>query len=211
MVLAYVALLVGATVPALRDPGDGPRAPDPAAEAPGDRFIEAWRESRSATFVASGTFERFAPSTGARLVSEAYLAQDPPRRVQRELGGVQGRDGDRVLLCPLLPDGETGACRFGEPSGTSYAESVDAEVAALAAHVRGDRPLYAVSEGGPGCFDLRRLRFDPVAVYGQAARFCFDPETGAPTLRQVEFDGGVVERVVYTEIRTDVSAGDLEV
>ena len=136
----YAAAIVAVTV-TTRDgelrPGDRPSDGD-AAEA----FVDAWERSRQATFVRSGTFERRSETTGAVITSEDVLAQRPPRRLHRQLGGVDGRDDRRTIVCPAPPAGSTDApaCTFGDPAGPTYDEDVATEVAALRTLVEGPLP-----------------------------------------------------------------------
>lgn len=188
---------------------------------PGDRpddgtateeLIEAWERSRSATFLRSGTFERRSDVTGAAIASEDVLAQRPPRRLHRQLGGVDGRDDDRIIVCPAPPAGEDeGECRLGGRGGPTYAEDVTAELAGLHSILEGPAPLYAVARAREeGCFELAQLRSDPRAPFGTEARFCFDAATGAPVDSRVRYEGGIVEVVAVTEIRAEVTDGDLQ-
>jgi hypothetical protein len=208
-VLAYAALVVVVTVVALGE-ADLDRSAvtgsDPAAG-----FAAAWERRGRATFVASGTYERTSEVTGATLASEDVVVQRPPQRVHRQLGGIEGRDDDRLLVCPAPPVGsdEREPCRLGPPSGVSYAASVAREVEGVRSLTAGDDPLYAVSEAGPGCFDLRLRRVDPRAPFGVAASFCFDAETGAVSSSRVRHEGGIVEVVVVTAIRAEVTDADL--
>lgn len=209
MVAAYAALAAHAavTTPHGRstDPGSTELV-DPAGE-----LVAAWERSREATFVTEGTYERHSEVTGATIASEDYVAQRPPRRVHRQLGGVDGRDDDRLLVCPAAPEGEDEApCRLGAPGGRTYAQSVEREVAGLRSLVSGASRLYSVTAGGPGCFDLELLRVDPRAPFGIEASFCFDAASGAPAGHRVRHEGGIEEIVVVTEIRTDVTDEDLE-
>lgn len=208
-VLAYAALLVAVTVAALGEPDLDRSAeiePDPAAA-----FAAAWERSREATFVASGTYERTSEVTGATLSSEDVVVQRPPQRVHRQLGGIEGRDDDRLLVCPAPPAGseDQEPCRLGPPSGVSYATSVAREVEGVRSLTAGDDPLYTVGAAGPGCFELRLRRVDPRAPFGVAASFCFDAATGAPASSRVRHEGGIVEVVVATSIRAEVTDADL--
>ena len=162
VVALYAAALVAVAV-STRDgslrPGDRPSEGD-ATEA----FIDAWERSRQATFVRSGTFERRSEATGATISSEDVLAQRPPRRLHRQLGGVDGRDDRRAIACPAAVDGgEAPACVFGDPAGPTYEEDVATEIAALRTQVAGASPVYAVEEIGEGCFALAQLRSEPRA------------------------------------------------
>ena len=205
LALAVLAAAVGTSI-AVFGAGDDASETEPADAA--TEFVAAWERSRTATFVATGTWERRSVATGSELTSEAYLAQDPPRRLQEEQGGVQGRVDDRLLLCPSGPDDAAAACALGPPTGVAYAESVDAEVEALATLVEGPDRLYDVTADG-GCFTLTQQRVEPRAPYGTSATFCFDAATGAPARREVRFERGIVERVVYDEIRAEVTSDDL--
>jgi hypothetical protein len=140
------------------------------------------------------------------------LAQQPPRRLHRQLGGVEGRDDDRLIVCPAPPAGEENdpePCRIGPPGGLTYEESVTREVAGLRSLTQGNQPLYRVRELEPGCFQIELLRVDPRAPFGVEASFCFDPDTGAPSASRVRHEGGIVEVVTVTSIRTDVTDIDL--
>jgi hypothetical protein len=212
-VLAYAALLGGVAVVAIGDDPDRsglsrPVVDDDVAE----RFVAAWERSRQATFVTSGTYERRSAVSGASIASEDVVAQRPPRRLHRQLGGVDGRDDDRLVVCPAPPAGEEDEpepCRLGEPGGPTYAESVANEVAGLRSLTTGPDPLYIVTAGRPGCFELELVRIDPRAPFGVEASFCFDEATGAPAGSRVRHAGGVEEVVVVTDIRTAVTDADL--
>ena len=206
----YAAALVAATVTtdhtALR-PGDRPD--DGAAAA---AFIDAWERGRNATFLRTGTYERRSDVTGSAISSEDVLAQRPPRRLHRQLGGIDGRDDRRTLSCPSTPSGDPPAdCTLGDPGGPSYAEDVEREVAALQTLLGGPTPVYAVGAGPePGCYELVLLRVEPRAPFGREARFCFDAATGAPTNSRVAYEGGIVEVIAVTELRGEVSDAELE-
>jgi hypothetical protein len=188
-------------------PGDRPSGDD-AVEA----FIDAWERSREATFVRSGTFERRSEDTGAVITSPDVLAQQPPRRLHRQLGGVDGRDDRREIVCPAPPDvgGDPPPCTFGDPAGPTYAEDVAAEIAALRTQVAGRTRAYAVEQVGDGCFALAQLRSEPRAAFGTEARFCFDEATGAPTDSRVHYPGGIVEVVAVSSLTPTVADADLE-
>ncbi len=187
----------------------GERADDGTAAR---ELISAWKRSRTASFVRFGTFERRSEVTGAVISSADVLAQQPPRRIHRQLGGVDGRDDDRIVVCPAPPPGQgASACRLGEPGGPTYDESVAAELDGLRSILLGPAPLYAVARGGDdGCFDLAQRRVDPRAPFGIEARFCFDPASGAPAGSRVHYAGGIVEVVSVTEIRGVVTDRDLQ-
>lgn len=212
VVVAYAVLLAAVSVQAIRDP-DLERGGEPAADAlaVAEAFVEAWERSRTATFLTVGTYERHSEVTGATITSQDVVAQRPPRRIHRQLGGVDGRDDDRVIVCPAPPAGqEPEPCRFGPSGGVSYERSVAREVAGVRSLTTGPDPLYRVAAADPGCFDLDLLRVDPRAPFGVAASFCFDAETGAPASRRVEHEGGIVEVLTVTAITASVTDRDLE-
>lgn len=213
LVGAYVALMVGVVVAELgRDEvgRGGAAGPD---EQVGEELASAWERSRTATFVVSGTYERSSPVTGASLASEDVLAQRPPDRLHRQLGGVDGRRDDRILLCPAPPAGDDDVqpCRLGPPGGPTYQEDVAQEVAGVRSLTAGPSALYAVRRGpDEGCYLLDLQRPDPRAPFGIEASLCFDPATGAPSSSRVVHAGGVVEVTAAISIRTDVTDADLE-
>ncbi|HLT15293.1 MAG TPA: hypothetical protein VK007_01215 [Acidimicrobiales bacterium] len=211
VVVGWAALLAALAVDAVREPDHERPTPSSAAGEAAASFVDAWERSRLATFVTVGTYRRHSEVTGAEIASEDVLAQRPPRRLHRQLGGVDGRDDDRLLVCPAPPPGQDPApCHLGPPGGPTYEESVAREVAGLEDLVLGDDPLYAVTAGDPGCYELDLRRADPRAPFGIAATFCFDDETGAPTLRRVQHPEGVVEELVVTTVRAEVTDADLE-
>ncbi len=189
---------------------DFDRRPAPSAAA---EFARAWERSRLATVVTSGTYERRSEVTDVHLSSEDVVAQRPPRRLHRQLGGIEGRDDDRLLVCPAPPSDSTSdapPCRLGPRRGPSYAQSVADEVAGIVSLTTGDRPVYEVRFGDPGCFVLRLVRVEPRAPFGIAASFCFDARTGAVRSSRVRHEGGIVEVLVVTSIRTVVTDRDLQ-
>lgn len=205
-VYAGALVAVAVTTPSgdLR-PGDRPGDGGAVTE-----FIDAWERARTATFVRFGTFERRSSLTGAEIASEDVLAQDPPRRLHRQLGGVDGRDDDRLITCPAGPGGSGEPCQLGDPGGPTYDESVESEVAGLRSILLGAAPLYAVERADEaGCFELAQQRVDPRAPFGRQARFCFDAATGAPTNSRVEYEAGIVEVLAVTEVRAEVAEADL--
>ena len=154
----YAAALVAVTVTTddgELQPGDRRRRDDDDVEA----FVDAWERSRQATFLRLGTFERRSEVTEAVISSEDQLAQRPPRRLHRQLGGVDGRDDRRTIVCPATVDmAEPPRCDFGEPAGPTYDEDVATEVAALRTLLEGPLPCTRSKGLGDGCFELAQLR-----------------------------------------------------
>lgn len=211
VVAVYAGLLAWTSVRAVARP-DFDRSVQ-VDEAVSERFVTAWERSREAAYVATGTYKRHSDVTGATLSSEDVVAQRPPRRLHRQLGGVEGRDDDRLIVCPAPPAGgeeRPAPCRLGPPRGETYEETVQREVAGVRSLTQGEQPLYSVREPDSGCFDLALRRIDPRAPFGVQASFCFDAETGALSASSVRHEGGIVEVVTVTSIRTDVTDADLE-
>lgn len=201
-----VALLAAVVTTPHRD--RRPISDDPVAAS---AFVEAWERARLATFVRSGTFERRRPATGAVIASEDVLAQRPPRRLHRQLGGTEGRDQDRLVSCAAPIEGQAPPpCRLGAATGVTYVDDVAAEVSALRSLVGGSDPVYEVAVAGDRCFDLRQVRAEPRVPFGVSARFCFDATTGAPTDSRVRYAGGVEEVIVVVDLRAEVTDADLD-
>ena len=140
------------------------------------------------------------------------LAQRPPQRLHRQLGGVDGRDDRRMIVCPAVPDGtRSRACTFGEPAGPDLRRGRGHRGRRPCARSsRARRPVYAVERAGDGCFELAQLRVEPRAPFGVDARFCFDDATGAPTDSRVRYAGGIVEVLAVTTLTGTVRDADLE-
>lgn len=209
VVAAFAAALIAVSWLEVADPdlergGGG----DSAAAA---HFAEAWERSRMGTYVAVGVYRRTSEVTGATISSEDVVAQRPPRRLHRQLGGVEGRDDDRLLVCPAPPEGaeDRQPCRLSPPGGETYAASVERAVEGVRSLTTGAAPLYLVVEDDRGCFVLTLRRADPRAPFGVRASFCFDRATGAVRESTVRHAGGIVEVVSVTSIRAATDA-DLE-
>ena len=181
---------------------------DGATEAsPADALVEAWHRSRTATYHASGTFERSRPG-GNRLEVDVEIAQRPPDRLVRQFGEVSGYRRGRALECPAPLGDDPLECRPGRRAGP-YEAVVAREVARFAALVTGPDPLYEVRSADPGCWEMTRTRNDPRSGFGLEATICVDERTGA--VRSIVVDHGAVdERTVYDDISTEVTDEDLE-
>ena len=209
LLAAYVTLMALVVIDTPQD-----RAPEePAASEAGaaEAFVAAWERSRTSTYLTEGTFERRSEVTGASIASEDVVVQRPPRRIHRQLGGVDGRDDGRLLVCPAPPPGEDEPepCRYG-PEGRSYDSSVRREVEGVRSIVTGGDPLYTVTSPADGCFVLDLRRSDPRAPFGIGATFCFDAATGAPIRSEVRYAEGINEVVVVDRVTAEVTDADLE-
>lgn len=203
--VALVVLAVGMVASVAL--GSPPRS---ARGAPAARqFLDAWRRSRSGSFVVDATFSRTLPD-GQVLRSEVRTVQDPPdTRLVSGLGSVSGRLAGGVVGCPataaLTP------CVTG-PSAAPYASEVDADIAELARQLEGDAPAYRVvafTDTSDPCFRLDLARRIPSPPYGDHALFCFDRDTGAPSLTQIERPEAI-DRTEATRIRA-ITPADLQI
>jgi hypothetical protein len=177
-----VAGVVGVAVLAGLGWPSGDEDPAGGESAAATAFVDAWRRSRLATWVVDGRFER---RVGDRVVLavDVHRAQRPPDRLSVGFGAVDARAGGRRLAC-AEDDAGVVTCRDGGPA-PPYAEEVDDEIELLRRYVAPDG-LYTVAAEPGGCFRLRLRRAMLTPPYGQRARFCFDPETGAPVRAELE-------------------------
>jgi hypothetical protein len=183
-------------------PSDTVYPPDQAATA--DRFLDAWRRYREATFVAELAFERTLPD-GQTLSSSRVVVQDPPRRLVRQGDSTTTTDRDATMLCEPVGD-ET---RCTTQPGVDYEATVDAEVDEWRDAISGDVPQYAISEPEPGCFDLHLVVRMIAPPYGTDTRVCFDDATGALLRRQVVRDTGT-DTEEATRLTATVTEADWE-
>jgi hypothetical protein len=168
--------------PEARPSDDGARA-----------FIAAWRTSQLGTWKVVLRWQRTAG--GSRLDDEVHTAQRPPDRLSVVLGSVDARQGDRRLACATDADGRL-RCRDAG-AAAPWDHDVNAGEAVLRQQLLGPQRLYDVTAGSAHCFDFRLRVAYPAAPYGRRARFCFDEETGAPTLRDIDrVEGRDVEQAV---------------
>lgn len=207
-----VGLLVGAVLGWVSSRGDDEddaagsstttSAPETAEAAAA--LVDAWERSRTATYLSGSLLER-TTADGFIVEIPIVVAQRPPDRVVSTGTSVEGVVDGESWVCDEQLDG------LLECSTTPSTEDRDAEVAAeierLRGYFDGDLPIYRVSQTGD-CFDLRLTRAIQAPPYGQSARFCFDEESGAPTLQRVERAEGTDE-VTLVSVRTDVTAEDV--
>jgi len=148
---------------------DGDAAPE---------FIEAWRRSRTGTFVVESEWKRV-KSGGEELVSTSLLVQQPPRRLVRRLGTLSADLGDRHVECFTNADGVYG-CSDGIPLEATFDQDLDREMNDLRDHFSSTKPpIYRVRSDGHGCFELVQIHPYPNPTFGRLAQLCFDEETGA--------------------------------
>lgn len=198
--LAVVALLIAV--------GTLPRQETVDGEEAVDQLAEAWRRYRTGTFVVESEWRRTKASADGSLVSATQLVQRPPDRIQRQFGSVRGQVNGEVVRCSSDPV-EGYRCFSSDASAPDFAADVDAEVEAMRSYGRGERPLYAVTTAGDGCFELELVAAYPDPPYGRRATLCFDPESGALRYLRRELEG-VVEEQQALGIRTDVRDADFD-
>lgn len=218
LALAAVGLLLGAVVGVAAawlvgddpTPSDGSADPVDAAGPPetaeaADALLVAWERSRTATFL-SGSLLRRTTAAGATIELPVVVAQRPPDRVVSTGSSVSGVVGGESRVCDEQLDGLVRCRTFA--TGRDAGADVEEELDALAGYLEGDLPLYRVAQDGD-CFSLRLARAIHAPPFGQSARFCFDTESGAPSLQRVERAEGTDEVTLLT-VRTDVTDADLE-
>ncbi len=211
--LAAVVLLALVGLSALAalvddDPEQAPEDPPTGAEV----FLEAWARSRAATFRTISTFTRVSNTTDAELTDRVIVAQRPPDRLTIDGDGALGLVGGRRLACVYRR--QRLACEDAA-AGRTLEDETAQQLETLSGYTTGDDPLYTVTvlDREPivgDCFELRLTAPDLVAPpLGTLSRYCFDPETGAPSLTQVErVEADDETRVV--ELSAEVTAADLD-
>lgn len=179
---------------------DTPTAADPATEQvaaaaydeahrPNARaFIKAWERFREGTFTLELQLERTVTGLPEPLVSAGTIVQAPPQRTVRGFGSQSNVFGDVAQTCEVDSEGNQVCTAAHETE--SYREAVVREMATFAQYFETERPLYAVSLGTPGCYQLQLNRQSATTPYGTATKFCFDAATGAMTLFERTDDHG---------------------
>ncbi len=178
---AAVGVIVIAAIPLLlRD--STPAANSASRRAAATSFLAAWAASRAGTWKVDATFQR-TPATGSgKLSSPLEMVQRPPERLVRQFGSVTGVIDGKEVGCAPAPDG-TVKCRAG--AVVDYDDEVATEMSRLQSYVAGPLPIYAVFREGSDCYRLDRQIDYLAPPYGDHARFCFDPKTGAIVTAEV--------------------------
>ena len=143
-------------------------------------FLDAWQRYRDATYTTPVVFERVAKS-GQALESSSTYTQQPPRRVVRQAGGMLLTAGSASLTCTTVSNQMVCA----PAPATDYETEVAKELAIWRATLLGEVPYYRIAQPEAGCFQLDLAVAIPDPPYGDTARFCFDPPTGALARRQI--------------------------
>lgn len=175
-------------------------------ESAAEALVVAWDRWRNATFVSSGTWTRTLDSGVEPLTGDAYIAQDPPRRLVMRLGAVIESIDGTLVTCdnpsePVIVPG------CSEVDGLrSYEERLHSEMSLVLGYVRGDERIYDVAEID-GCFHVELIPAALRSPWGRAAQFCFDEETGALASSRVRRQSAVDEEIALV-IRADVDDAD---
>jgi len=208
--VVLVALVGLSALAAVIDDDPEPEGED-AATGP-EAFLAAWARSRAATFRTVSTFTRVSNTTDAELTDRVVVAQRPPDRLTVDRDGALGLVDGRRLACVFRE--RRLACEEAE-AGRTLEEETAQQLETLEDYTTGGDPLYAVTVLDPepivgDCFELRLTAPDLVAPpLGTLSRYCFDPETGAPSLTQVErVEADDETRVV--EVSAEVTDADLD-
>jgi hypothetical protein len=167
-------------------------------------YIADWKRSELGTWKVTMRWQRIVGTNN--LEDEIRTAQRPPDRLSVALGSVDARQGDRRLACAQGSDGKL-HCRDAGAAPPFDQQAVAGE-AVLRTQLLGPNRLYDVTQTSAHCYDFR-LRFTyPVPPYGRQARMCFDEETGAPTLRDIDrAEGRDIQEA--TSVSGQVSDADL--
>ena len=163
-------------------------------------FLASWERSRTETYRLESSFRRTVEGRSG-IASTQEIVQRPPERLVSQSGSVEARLDGRLVSCATGPDEEL-QCRDRGPA-PPYEDEVAEELERLEGYVRDERrPPYFVDRVD-GCFRLRLAIELPAAsrTYGETARFCFDPETGALLRSVVTREGSedVTEMVALTD------------
>jgi hypothetical protein len=194
--------------------GDDEFRTDPRAVAD---LLASWERSRTETYRLEAQFRRSVDGRPG-IVTSQEIVQRPPDRIVSQGGSIEARLDGRLVSCATGPDDEL-QCRDRGPA-PPYDDEVADAVDALEGYVRDERrPPYFVDRVG-GCFRLRLAVELPAAsrAYGEAARLCFDPETGAllrtvvtrVTSEDVTEAVDVTAEVEDRDLRLPAAAGDGE-
>ena len=170
-------------------------------------FLASWERSRTGTYRLESSFRRTVEGRSG-IASTQEVVQRPPERLVSQGGSVEARVGGRLVSCATGPDDQL-QCRDRGPA-PPYEDEVAEELETLEDYVRDDRrPPYFVDRVD-GCFRLRLAVELPAAsrTYGETARFCFDPETGA-LLRSVVTRAASEDVTEMVELSAEVDDRDL--
>jgi len=179
--VAGVVVGIAATVAvAATSTGGGTRRASSSGAA--NAYIADWRRSQLGTWKVVLRWQRTAH--GSHLDDQIRIAQRPPDRLSVALGSVEARSGGRSLACAAGEDGRL-RCRDAG-SAPPYDQEVNVGEAVLRQQLVGHKRLYDVTATSHHCYDFRLRVNYPAPHFGRQDRFCFDEDTGAPTLRDID-------------------------
>jgi hypothetical protein len=185
-----------------------PAAPEPELR---EELLATYARSRRATWLVTFEYHR-RTAAGGRLDLRLTELNRPPDHLSSGLGGLNGRVGDRQVVCTDV-DGR----RLCAPSGpvVPFEDELAAQLGELRDVLQPPAKWYAVEAaparrlaGEPAaCYGLRRIADVPDPPYGERAEYCFAAD-GAPLLTRIERREGTDERVAATVTR-QVGDGDV--
>jgi hypothetical protein len=208
--IVLAGLLALTVVAALRDGSSDEDEPEGEPVDQVEAFLDAWARSRAATFRSIAQFTRTSNSTDSTLERRIVGAQRPPDRLRIDDSGAAGIVDGRRIVCTFRD--EELHCNDARAQ-VSLEEQAEDQLASLRGYVTGDDPLYEVTADlgtdVGDCFELALAHRIVAPPLGITSRYCFDPETGAPTDTHVE----AVEAVddVHTlQLEAEVTDADLD-
>jgi len=186
-----------------------PAVPEPVLR---QEFLDAYERSRRATWLITYDFTRRLRNGGALDLTVFELSR-PPDHLIAGLGGLQGRVGEREIVC-----GDVDGATVCAPEGAAapFEEALAADLSELRDVLQPPAKWYAVEGGGERevagetarCFTLRRVAAVFSPPYGERAEYCFATADGAPLLNRVERREGADHRQAREVVR---QVGDAEV
>lgn len=168
-------------------------------------FLADWRRSRLGTWTIEATYSR---KQGKEVSTSSVLeTQRPPDYLLSGLGSVRGRDATHEYACSDAEESGT-VCTPGD-AVPSWDVMVALEMDALKTNVLASPPPYGVRRTSDDCYRLTRLRPMLSGSFGDRARICFDPATGARTLHEVH-QGEIVTTTRATRVTATVNEAVFE-
>jgi hypothetical protein len=198
-------IAVGVAVAAVLITGghfDGRVTPVPVPDA-SEAFVTAFQRSIEGTYVVEADYTRVL-TDGRTLRSRALVAQRPPDSVRRQFGGITGTVAGRTVTCSSELGGQFhcgGSAPAPDPTATMQQEMDN-----LRSYFA-PPALYRATSAGTDCFKLTQDRPSAVLPFGSAAKFCFDPGTGAIRILTQRLEGAT-DTFEATLVRGEVTDAD---
>jgi hypothetical protein len=192
--------------------GSPSRSPEVSETRLREEFLAAYEQSRRATWLVTYAYHRQVRN-GSRLDVELTELNRPPDHLVTGLGGLNGRVGDRQVVCNEV--GGAQLCGPGGPAG-SFEDELVSQLAELRDVLQPPARWYVLERGGrltlvgerARCYRLRRAVDVPAPPYGERAEYCYAAD-GAPLLTRIERREGTDERVA-SRVRRDVADADVQ-